>query len=323
QFDAKVQGLDRHEANLVEQLSRDAETGLALPPERAILVLDAAADLVDILHGREMLTKRAESPAAKRKQRLLERRAALRIPSPEVEVETRADKAPTEGHGARRIGVLAGRSAHNDLYFGVDFRLALHDLADPSSGFPEGAQIEFLHAQVRLGEVKNHFRVRLDRLDFVRVVSLSSFERFRRHISFQLTAGMLGVLESKTRVQSAGHVLLGGGIARGFFRDGLLLWAMGDAQLLIGLPFSETDRGERVPFRIGVGPSGGLRARLHPRLMLLGTGSYYFYPEQLPDARYQVDATLRWEFLKDLAFSAEGRWHRYGLEAQGVLLKYF
>jgi Domain of unknown function (DUF4105) len=322
QLDAKLAGLTRDEVVLVAALGRDPEAPLGLPDKRAILVLDAAADLIDIRHAKELLTTR-EGAAAKHKQRLLERRAALRVPSPEVPVPTDLNSAPERGHRARRVGLLAGRDAAHEAYYGLDFRLALHDLADASYGYPEGAQIEFLHAQVRMGEVKDRFKVRLDRLDVVRVISLSSMERFKRHISFQLAAGLLGVLESKTRTQTAGHVLLGSGLARGVLHDALLVWAMADAQLLVGLPFSDSARGERVPLRIGAGPSGGLRARLHPTLVLLGTASYYWYPAQLPDARYQLDATLRWEFARDFAVGAETRLHRYGLEAQGLLYAYF
>ncbi|MET0287546.1 MAG: DUF4105 domain-containing protein [Polyangiales bacterium] len=323
QFNAKVASLERAEAALVEELSVDPELPIALSPERAILVLDAAADLIDILHEREMLKHRSESPAARRKQRLLERRALLRIPSPEVVVPTDLTNAPERGHGARRLGLLGGRDAGNNAYVGLDFRLALHDLADASYGFPDGAQIEFLRGQLRLGEVKDRFKVRLDRVDLVRVLSLSSMERFQKHVSFQVALGLMGVVESKTRTRTAGHALFGGGLARGFLGNALFLWAMADAQLLIGLPFSDSERGDKTPLRIGAGPSGGLRARLHPRLILLGTGSYYWYPAQLPDARYQVDATLRWQFVRNLALSAEGRLHRYGLEAQGALFWYF
>lgn len=323
QFNAKVELLARDEASLVEELSDHPDAPIPLAPARAILVLDAAADLIDIRYERELLKQRDQSPAAKRKQRLLERRAAVRIPSPEFVVPTDLHNAPEYGHRSRRLGLLAGRDAGNHAYFGLDFRLALHDLADPSYGFPEGAQIEFLHAQLRMGEVKDRFKIRLDRLDLARVISLSSWQRFQRNVSFQVAIGLLGVVESKTRTQTAGHFLLGGGFARGLWHDAVFIWAMADAQLLVGLPFSDTARGDKVPLRLGAGPSGGLRARLHPRLILLGTGSYYFYPWQLPDARYQVDAVLRWELLRDFAVSAEGRLHRYGLEAQGVLLKYF
>jgi hypothetical protein len=323
QFDEKVRLLAVHEAKLVEELSVEPDRPLSLPPARAILVLDAAADLIDIRYARELLHHRNESHAAKRKQRLLERRAAIRMPSPEVVVPTDLHNAPEQGHGSRRIGLSAGRDAGNNLYFGLDLRLALHDLADVSYGFPDGAQIEFLHAQLRMGEVKERFKVRLDRVDLVRVISLSSFQRFQRNISFQVAGGLLGVVESKTRTRTAGHMLIGGGFARGLFRDRVMMWAMADAQLLIGLPFSDSERGDKVPLRIGVGPSAGLRTRLHPSLILLGTGSYYWYPGQLPDARLQADVVLRWQFVRNLALSAEGRAHRYGLEAQGVLLSYF
>ena len=323
QFETKIAALNGREADLVEQLVTEPETALDLPRERAILVLDAAADLMDIRFARELLKARDEGPAAKRKQRLLERRAELRIPSPEVPVPADLSRAPEQGHGARRVGLLGGRDAGNNAYLGLDFRLALHDLADASYGFPDGAQIEFLRAQLRMGEVEGRFKVRLDRVDLVRVVSLTSLARFDRHISFQVAAGLLGVVESKSRTRTAGHFMVGGGLARSFARESVLLWALADAQLLVGLPFSDDRVGEKLPIRIGAGPSGGLRFRLHPRLILLGSGSYYFYPVQLPDARYQVDGVLRWQLVKNFALSAEGRLHRYGVEGQGVLYSYF
>lgn len=321
QFASRIESLSRREQGLIEQLAYEPDTALPadLSDERKIAVLDAAVDLVDIQFAKELLFDR-EGEGSRRKQRLLERRAQILKPSPELTVVAADNKAPERGHAPRRIGASFGRDARDNLFVGTDFRLALHDLGDPSDGFLDLSQIEFLPVRLRLGNVGSRFRVRVDEAAVVRVVSLSSLERFDKHVSFQISAGLKGVDDRYCRTCTAGHMLVGGGVAKAFLHDAIGLWFLTDTQIYVGPAFRE---GSPVPVRAGVGPSVGLRLRLHPRLVALGRGYFYYQPYQDPEREWRADASLRWAFVRNLALSAEGRWVPAGPEGQVFFLSYF
>jgi Domain of unknown function (DUF4105) len=322
QLDERVRALSRREQDLVEAVERDPGVALPIPEDRAVAVLDAALDLLDTRHGKELIHDRTHSDAAERKQRLLLRRAAIRRPSPALTVARPEDEAPQLGHGASRVALGGGATAAGQPFVSLDARLALHDLADPPRGYPETAQIEFLATRLRFGETPaGTFRVELDRFDVVKVLSLSSLERFSRNISFQVAAGGVGLPGSRGRLRAAGRFLLGGGLAKSLGHGALTLWAMGDGELLVGRSFS-SDVPE-LPLRIGAGPSGGLRVRLVRSAVLVLSGFHYWYPLQDPGTRYGGEAVLRVALGRDLALGAEGRVHPFGVEGQGLLYAYF
>jgi hypothetical protein len=250
------------------------------------------------------------------------RRAAIRKPSPDLIVQRPADDAPQLGHAARRIGIGGGRTSAGQPFLSLDARLALHDLADPSRGYPQTAQIEFLNTRMRLGETPaGTMRLEIERLDLVRVLSLSSLERFSKHSSFQVAAGAVGLPASRGRLRGAGRFMLGSGLAKSFWREAFTLWAMGDAELLFGRSFSHDV--PDLPLRVGVGPSAGLRVRFHPDFVAVVSGFHYWYPVQDPPRRYVAEAVLRYQFVPNLALGVEGRLHSFGLEGQGLLYSYF
>ena len=55
------------------------------------------------------------------------------------------------------------------------------------------------------------------------------------------------------------------------------------------------------PVRIGIGPSGGLRIRLAPKLVALLSGEWNWLPAQTGFATWMAAGTLRWGLLRDLA----------------------
>jgi hypothetical protein len=322
QLEARARDLTSQELDAVEAVEQAPDAALNLPDERALRVLDAALDLLDIRHAKELIHERETSEAARRKQRLLERRAAIRKPSPELTVARPDDDAPQRGHAARRIGLGGGITSADQPFLSVDARLALHDLADPARGYPQTAQIEFLSTRLRLGQTPaGTTRLEVERLDVVRVLSLSSLERFSRHISFQVAAGAVGLPASRGRLRGAGRFMLGSGLAKSFWREALTLWAMGDAELLFGRSFSGDV--PELPLRVGVGPSAGLRVRFHPDFVAVVSGFHYWYPVQDPPRRYVAEAVLRYQFVPNLALGVEGRLHSFGLEGQGLLYSYF
>ncbi len=317
QFLARVKGMSDDELDLIDKLLYDSDTPLpaALPIERRIAVLDAAADLVDVRYG-EALVMKTDSDAAKHKQRLLERRAEILQPSAALEVPTPRDKAPEQGHGSHRLG--AGPAmAHGMVGASLDLRINLHDLADPAGGYPELNAIEFLHTRLQLWP---DGKLQVDDLGLFRVTSLTVQTRFDRKLSWKFDSGATTLDDRACTRCFAAH--LGGGVGMTFapFGDWFAFFITTDADAFYAPKLTGIgDSG----MRLGVGPAGGVRLRVAPTLIVLGTGQYIFLPWQVPKGVYRADAIVRWEYLTNLALSVEARALPNGYEGQLMSFVYF
>lgn len=319
QFAARAAGLSSSERELVEDLASDAETALpaALSDERRIAVFDAAADLVDVLYARE-LVHRENSAAARRKQRILERRAAIMRPSQPLQLQVDLEDAPQHGHGSGRLGLGAARTPlGGDFGPMLDFRLALHDLADSPPGYLELSAIEFLRVRAVLFA---HHAPQLQDASFVRVDSLTPQSRFDRKMSWQFDVGATTIADRGCNHCLAAQVAGGSGAAFSLFDQALTIYGMAHGAVLWSPPLSGL---EHSHVRLGIGPSGGLRVRLHRRLIALFNGRWLWLPAQAPKQTYRVDGTLRFQYLHDLALGVEARLTPEGVQAQALSFLYF
>jgi hypothetical protein len=314
QFEARVRRLSADERARVEELAQDAEKKLPTGwrDERKIAVLDAAADLVDVLYARDLVHK-DDSTAARRKQRILERRAEILKPSAPLRLEPPWREAPEHGHGSRRAGMGAA-AADGQLAPTFEFRLSLHDLADPSDGYLELSAIEFMRARVQLWPGG---RLELDEGSIFRVTSLTPQTRFDRKMSWELDVGATSIEDRACDRCLATQITGGAGMAFALFDRALAFWAMAHGAFLFG-PGMDGLEGSHV--RLGIGPSGGLRVRLDPDLIALVTAKWLWLPGQDPETTYKVSATLRWQAFTDVAFGVEGR--RVPIGYEGLLLTF-
>jgi hypothetical protein len=322
QFTRAAADLDGDQASAVGDLSRDPHAPLpdAWSDARKVAVLDAALDLHEMNNLKEIVFQR-DSQASRDKQTLLERRAAIRVPSNRPPYEPPWDRRPEIGHDSKRLGLsFGGREDDGTAGFvGLDFRLAMHDLADPALGYPEIAQIEFLALRAKVFHTDNRLRLVLDDLSIMQVVSLNSVNRFDYGMSWRFTAGARTLENAGCEACLAGKVRIGGGAARALFDDALIAFVLADLAVYAG----DGLRGiEDTFFRAGIGPVGGLRLRLDPNFIVLGTGELVWFPEQHDRFTYQVDAIMRWGFAAQHALSLEGRAAQGRLEAQLFLLAY-
>jgi hypothetical protein len=317
QFNERVRNLDEAQKSAVEALAVDPEYALpaSWEPARVIETLDAAADLIDVLYARDLVHK-DNAPAARRKQRLLERRAKILQPSAPVVVEPPLREAPERGHGSRRFG-LGVASQAGQFAPTLEFRLALHDLADSTPGYPELSAIEFLRGRLQFWQP---LRFELDDASIVRVTSLSPQTRFERKMSWEFDLGASTLWDKACVHCLAPHVAGGGGLAFSFFEQGLTVFA-----LLHGVLAYSPQIGGLLDshVRIGIGPSGGLRLRLAPNLIAFAVGNWHWLPDQHPSSTYRVDATLRWQCLDEFALGLEGRKSPSALEGQLLGFVYF
>lgn len=321
QVNERVRYLSSLERDLAGSLAEDpaAPWPAKLPVDRRVRVLDAATDVVDMRYAKE-LPFDLEGPGAQRKQHLLERRAELGVRSDELRVPVPSDKRPERGHGSRRVGIDGGLSSGGDPTLGVNVRLTLHDLADPADGYPDYAALEFLPVTGRLVFGRDRTRFRLDDAQFVRITSLSPQSAFEHRVSWKGQVGAVQLDDSGCHLCTAFRVSGGGGVALATSGAGLLTWFTTDVQVV-------SARGLRgigdVALRAGIGPAGGVRARLSSNASLMVTGEWIWLPFQPTLATYQVAGGLRWRFSELLALSATGQYANAGLEGQLGLYVYY
>jgi hypothetical protein len=317
QFRARVADMSGDEQALVEDLVHDPDAPLpaSVDPRSRIRVLDAAADLIDVHYG-EALVMKTNSEAAKRKQRVLERRAAIQLPSETLDIRPPWDKAPEAGHDSHRVG-LGAAGAYGMVAPTLDLRVCLHDLADPSNGYPELNAIEFMHARVQLWP---DGKLQVDDLAAFRVTSLTAQNTFDRKLSWKFDVGGLTLDDRTCRRCFATHIGGGAGMAFAPFGERFMLFITTDAAAFYA-PALHGIGGS--PTRLGVGPAAGLRLRFLPNLVSLWTAQYLWLPWQAPYAVYRADAILRWEYVRNVAISLEARAMPSAYQGQLLSFVYF
>lgn len=320
QFRRRVAAVPRDRRAFVERLVDEIDAPLPARWDGAgrALVLDAALELVDLLHARELIHK-TSGPAARRKQRLLERRAALLVPSPPRDEAPPWHELPHLAHGSRRLGLGLGYARAGGAAQSFDLRLALHDLADPPDGYPGLVQIEFLSTRLRYrygaGDIV------LDDLALFRVVSLAPLDRFAPRFSWKLeVGGPTTVATTEGRRRLAARVAFASGGTLALVNERVAAFALLELEAAAGRGL---DGLGPTPVRLGVGPWGGLRLALSRRLMALATAGWSWLPAQQPHSTWALHGTLRWRVVRDVALSAEAQHGSLGPGGLLTLLRYF
>ncbi len=315
-FFSRASALDDEEREVVARLADDPEFQLPAgwSDERKVEVFDAAADLFDMRHARELFEE-ADSPRANEKRDLLARRADILAPSPEHDVAVPHEKAPDLGHPSRRLRLGPAFDDDGNAAVAVGFRFALHDLADPSAGYPDLAQIEMGSFAMRVSTGDTP-RVVLDDFSLVRIVSLNSLDRFVRLPSWHLHLGARSVTDRACSSCEVATARFGAGLAKSWWRDRIAAFAFADARVEAG---HDLEGIEDEAVRAGFGPAGGFRVALHPRVHLVGRGGWLWHPEQRPRAPWRAEATLRWALTQRHGLSFEGVAERGVQRGQALL----
>jgi hypothetical protein len=302
-FQREISPFSGKELTALADLAEDPRHPLTLSDRQRIEVLDAAQDLIDIKYAKALALDENKGEAAEIKHALLERRAEILVPSPDATYDTPFRKMPQIGHDTRRISAGAGSSRDGQwIEFGA--RLALHDLADSSDGYPELSQLEFLPTRARYDLATDRFR--LDSLDLVHVVSLTPQNEFDRHVSWEFRVGSQHLQDAGCIPANcyAGRLELGGGTAFATASERFTVFMFANTQVWIGRGL---DALLGSPVRLGIGPAGGFRLRLHPHLIALATGEWNWLPTQKGFATWSAFGTLRWSVVRDLAIDLQLR----------------
>jgi Domain of unknown function (DUF4105) len=303
QLAARTAGLSGTYVDAVQRLAEGGDpAGLdAMPTEERVRLIDAALDLVDVRHGRDILTG-ADPAADLRRQSLLERRSAIGVASPPLTIQPPAAGGPERGHGSMRFGVGASASRQEGSLLLAEGRMALHDLADPPAGFSPRTQIEFFKLRLSLADRRRVLR--LEDASLVEVTSLNRIDRFERRLSWKMRVGATRVLDGGCDRCVAGMLAVGGG--PGFVSAGDTLSAAltADAELLAAPDLRGLSGSGARP---GVGPGALLRLLASERVALVGTGTWRWLPFASPRTSYELGVEARVHLG---AISVAARWRK-------------
>jgi hypothetical protein len=283
QLEARAARLSREERALVVDVAdgRAAPALEAQPPLDRARVLDTALDLYDVRHAREVV--RGEPAAVEARQRLLERRAALGVASPPLEVSPPARGGPDRGHASGRLAVGGGASSADGPLVVLQARTALHDLLDPPAGFAPGMQLEFLKG--RLSYATRERSLRLDDATLVEATVLNGLGGFEPRPTWRFAAGAGRVTDAGCAGCVAGKLTVGGGPAWLAPGGGSAVALTADAELLMAPALSGAGGSG---FRPGVGPSALARLLAGERAALLGTASWRWLPAAAPQTTFAL-----------------------------------
>jgi len=323
QFRARLGPLTPAGLDAVEALQRDAEAALpgALGAERAA-ILDAALDHLDLWGFKDLV--RDKNPAlARRRQRLLERRAELGIPSAPLALAPPLRQAPHRGHGSFRVGLGGGGSDALGGFAVLESRLALHDLADPPEGYPGVAHIEFLPLRLRFAPRGR--RVELDEGWAIKALSLNDVTRFDRRPSWRFHLGA----ETLRDDGGSGALTFAAGFGSGLATLGL--WRAVDLMgtLDAGVNAAPGIAGLRGSgWRLAVGPSALVRVKAGERAVLLAEAGWRWLPEASPQETWNLLVEGRLHLRhdpggSDLSLALRARRAPREDSVQAVLFAYF
>jgi hypothetical protein len=284
QFLARAAKLSPPALGAVEGVSRDAAVPLpaGLGVADQALTLDAAADLVDIRHGKAIV-KGNDPDALALRQALLERRSTIPFVSPPLDLAPPPAGGPDRGHGSMRLSVGGGAASRGGALLAIEGRIALHDLADPPAGFSPRTRIEFLRVRARYSPLSDAARV--DEAWLVDVASLNAIDRFEQRFSWRFRFGAEQVRDAGCPGCLAGKVEFGGGPAHLALGSALSLLASLDAEVM-GAPRLSGVRGAGV--RPGFGPTGLVRLLGRDRAALLATAGWRWFPAASPANAYAL-----------------------------------
>jgi len=319
QLAARLKRLSDSERDWVAQLADDPDKAVpGVAQERLVALLDAAADLIDVRHAKELVKTGTATRGAKLKQRLLVRRAELGVASEELKIRTPWKEAPHRGHGAYRGGLGGGSASERGAYASVQMRLALHDMVDASAGYPDAARLEFLPTELRVWLPDG--RVELESTYFVRVAALKPISSLGFGMSWHLDAGLVRVFDDGCAGCLVSHLEMGGGLSASAWDRRIMLYAMTNAEVGYA-PTVEGIRGS--PVRGGVGVVGGVRLRFADRLLALAEGRWHWLPEQPSFATWAGRVTMRWMLKDDAALELGGDVNNLEYGGRGAVLVYF
>jgi hypothetical protein len=169
-------------------------------------------------------------------------------------------------------------------------RPALHDLLGDETGYTTNTHLEFMNAVLRYNRAS---QVSLNRLDVVRIISLTPYDRLIAKPSWQISTGFFPVEDLSYRDRSAPTLEFGaGGAAQSGWWRREVWYVMGELAGQYGAVFDER-------YRAGVGATGGLLFDLSAKSRAHAFVTYRAFPLGDRSSDIVGNLELRYTLSKD------------------------
>ncbi len=278
-------------------------------PARQALMLDLLADYLryDRFDSAE---EQVASSLGKRERKVLLTRSRLGIASPKLEIPA-PTKRPDHGHGSQRLGLHRG-VIDEDAYTELEWRMAYHDLLDPSDGFLANNSIQFARLSARHDSVTR--QTKLHSLQLLEITTLQPWDELFSAFSWHVQTGWQRQLSRRDVYRQ--RVYLEGGPGLSYALDGNqthTLYAFADFDYHYGKIFEKEYRfAAGASFGLTTEPVNGWRLHLSAKRMAAMSGDERdYYRLQLGQGvRLSPNLSLRLDLSRqeDLAYRYdEGR----------------
>ena len=148
------------------------------------LVLDAYLDFSQYRDAHDIESRDTN---AKHTRTILLERSKLGLQQKKSDRVTPLTTPPEEGHGADRLKIGFG-TYDNELFSEISYRPAYHDFLAKDVGYSKDSQIVFFDLALRYYEERK--KIKLDKLSFVDIVSLTPYEPLLGKKSWKLSLGL-------------------------------------------------------------------------------------------------------------------------------------
>jgi hypothetical protein len=257
-------------------------------------VLDAAADYIDFKYNSALVA--GEPDPAQWKQQILLARSKIREASADLDIPLPAKQVPQIGHPSRRVSLGQGWNNALDNYTEVQYRFALHDLTDPSLGFPTYAEIEMGKLTFRYYEERN--KLEMENATLVQIFSLTPLTTFDRQLSWHVQFGGQRFYDRICNHCLGTDLEAGAGYSVG--GSTLTAYLMGETESL------ESPNFPAAKMRLGVGPSAGVKLALSDSWLAHFRTTYRYRFFDGPSTNYSGELTVRWGITPRVSVFAHG-----------------
>lgn len=279
-----------------------------LTTDAKIRTLDTAVDYIDYKYVRKLYQKDPDYIGWK--QRFLVARSKLGA-VPELKLAAPEKETPHDSHGSTRIGAGAFFDQNLDRSYELSARMALHDLADPSKGYPPYAKIEFVDLRWRYKDTPEDREIKLNTLTLFSVDSLSAWNYFEKPVSWRGRLGMDRLPKGDPRcndcLATTGEV--GGGISWAWLNQPLVTQYF---LILTTVHTSPLFPGNK--WSLSLGPLTGIRFGVSDNFIIHGEAGWRTVLHSSPHDQTFAKTIARWSPDLIWALNLSSEWTKYGHE---------
>lgn len=285
------------------------------PEKTQVALLDTALDYMDIIYPENMIDP--TSLGAKKKNEILQTRAAIPITSTQLIPQLPESERPDLGHDSARAGLGYGSNYLGNEALEIDLRFAMHDLLDSHLGYPEYSQLEFF--SLRGQHDLKRKQARLDQFDFFRVAALNPLNLFQKKPSWRIHIGASRFKQGACETEClAAGIHFGIGYAKHLdARESLLIYALIEGEAYADVHFNDK------PYKLAAGPTFGLLAKMGDRLKWSTEASYLGQVVKAQADGNTISSELRYHLDRSWNLGLRYKYQVHNSESFATIYRFF